>query len=138
MKHVFFMVILICSAHSTMAASDVKIIANSSISVSQISPDDLKGVFLVTKTSLTDGSHVVPVLLKLSSTYNAFLKEYIEKTPSGLENYYRSLAFTGKGAMPKMLRTDADVLAYVRKTKGAIGFVSADAHTEGVKLLEVK
>jgi hypothetical protein len=138
MKHVFSLIcVLMYAVHPTIA-SDVKVIANSSVGVSQISPEDLRRVFLVTKTSLADGSHVVPVLLNLSSAYKAFLQEYIDKTPAGLENYYRSLAFTGKGTMPKMLKTEAAVLEYVKRTKGAIGFVSADAQTEGVKLLEVK
>ena len=81
---------------------------------------------------------MVPVLLNVGSAYTAFLQEYIDKTASGLENYYRSLAFTGKGAMPKMLKTEAEVLEYVKNTKGAVGFVSAAADTEGVKLLDVK
>jgi len=130
--------ILLYSVPSTLAASDVKVIANSSINVSQITPDDLKRVFLVTKTTLADGSHVVPVHLKHGSAYSAFLRRYMGKSASGLENYYRSLAFTGKGAIPKMLKTDADVVAYVKQTKGAIGYVSAAADTEGVKVLDVK
>lgn len=123
---------------SQTAASDVKVIANSSMNISQISPDELRSVFLATKTSLADGSQVEPVLLKSGSAYNAFVKEYTGKTAAGLANYYRALVFTGKGAMPKMLGSDAEVLAYVRKTKGAIGYVSAGGKTEGVKLLEVK
>jgi hypothetical protein len=37
-----------------------------------------------------------------------------------------------------MLASDADVVAYVEKTKGALGFVSEGASTEGVKTLAVK
>ena len=39
--------------------------------------------------------------------------------------------------MPKMLASDAEMVAYVKNTKGAIGYVSAGASTEGVKVLEV-
>jgi hypothetical protein len=66
------------------------------------------------------------------------VKLYTGKTVAGLDNYYRSLVFTGKGAMPKTLQSDAEVLAYVKKTKGAIGYVSDGASTEGVKILDVK
>jgi ABC-type phosphate transport system substrate-binding protein len=55
-----------------------------------------------------------------------------------LQTYYRSLVFTGKASMPKTLAADTEVVAYVAKTKGAIGYVSASAATEGVKTLEVK
>ncbi len=40
--------------------------------------------------------------------------------------------------MPKTLASDAEVMAYVAKTKGAIGYVSAGAALAGVKQLEVK
>jgi hypothetical protein len=43
-------------------AGDLKVIANSSVGTSSVSADELKGVFLSTKTSLSDGSHVEPVL----------------------------------------------------------------------------
>jgi TonB family protein len=39
--------------------------------------------------------------------------------------------------MPKELGSDADVVAYVSKTKGAIGYVSADINTDGAKILGI-
>ena len=119
-------------------AGDVKVIANSSVGATSISADDLKGVFLGTKSSLPDGSHVEPVLEKGGPAHEAFLKQYLGKTDSALETYYRSLVFTGKGSMPKSLASDADVAAYVAKTKGAIGYVGGAATPEGVKIIEVK
>jgi hypothetical protein len=128
---------LTCLVGSAMAG-DLKVIANASVQESSISPDELKGVFLITRTSLHDGSHVEPVLLKSGTVHESFLREYLGKTDSALETYYRSLVFTGKGSMPKILATDAEVEAYVAKTKGAIGYVSAAPTTAGVKSLEVK
>jgi ABC-type phosphate transport system substrate-binding protein len=130
--------VLIFVATSPAAAAAVKVIAHSSVQVSQVSPDELKGVFLETRTSLADGSQVEPVLLKSGDVHDEFVKQYMGKTAAGLENYYRSLVFTGKGAMPKILKSDAEVLAYVKKTRGAIGYVSDGASTEGVKILDVK
>jgi hypothetical protein len=120
------------------AAEDLKVIANPGISETSISADELKGVFLMTKTSLHDGTHVEPVLLKGGAAHASFLKEYLGKTDSALETYYRSLVFTGKAAMPKILASDAEVEAYVAKTKGAVGYVSASSAASGVKTLEVK
>ena len=119
-------------------AEDLKVIANASVQETSISPDELKGVFLITKTSLKDGSHVEPVLLKGGAVHASFIKEYLGKTDSALETYYRSLVFTGKASMPKTLATDAEVEAYVAKTKGAIGYISTAPTTAGVKALEVK
>ena len=123
---------------STLTAADIKVIANGGIAASSISADELKGVFLATKTSLGDGSHVEPVLEKGGSAHETFLREYLGKTDAALQTYYRSLVFTGKASMPKTLGGDAEVVAYVAKTKGAIGYVSAGASTEGVKVIVVK
>ena len=79
-----------------------------------------------------------PVLEKDGPTHEAFLKEFVGKSDSALETYYRSLVFTGKASMPKTTASDADMVAYVAKTKGAIGYVSGAANTAGVKTLEVK
>jgi hypothetical protein len=95
-------------------------------------------VFLETRTALPDGSRVEPVLLKSGEVHDTFVRQYTGKTAAGLENYYRSLVFTGKGAMPKMFKTDAEMVAYVKKTMGAIGYVSDLASTDGVKILDVK
>jgi len=141
MKHSqFFLVACLMGifAASSLAGADLKLIANSSVGASSVSVDDLKGVFLATKSSLSDGSHVEPVLEKGGATHEAFLKEYIGKTDTALQTYYRSLVFTGKASMPKQLASDAEVVAYVAKTKGAIAYVSAGASTEGVKTLDVK
>lgn len=123
---------------ATARAADIKVIANPSVGASSVSADELKGVFLATKTSLGDGSHVEPVLEKSGATHEAFAKEYLGKTDAALQTYYRSLVFTGKAPMPKMFATDAEVIAYVAKTKGAIGYVSAGVNAAGVKTLEVK
>jgi len=120
-----------------VSAADFKLIANSSVGASTISGDELKSVFLITKTSLGDGSHVEPVLLKSGATHEAFVKQYLGKSDSALQTYYRGLVFTGKGSMPKELSTDAEVVAYVAKTKGAIGYVSSGTAAGGVKTIEV-
>jgi len=131
-----FLIPAFCSLNAWGA--DLKIIANSSVGASSLSGDDLKGVFLCTKSSLSDGSRVEPVLLKSGAVHEAFLKEYVGKTEDALNTYYRSLVFTGKGSMPKAFAVDAEVVAYVEKTKGAIGYVSASASTGSAKTLDVK
>src|ERR1700730_339351 len=118
-------------------AADIKVIANPSVKATQVSADELKRIFLATDTSL-EGGHVVPVFEKGGATHEAFLKLYLGKTDAALSIYYRSLVFTGKAFMPKMLASDAEVAAYVAKTKGAIGYVNAGASFPGAKAILVR
>jgi hypothetical protein len=141
MKHtevLFVAAAALLFATVSVRAADVKIIANDSVQASSVSADDLKRVFLLTRNSLEDGSHAEPVLLKGGAAHEAFLREYLGKTDSALQTYYRSLVFTGKASMPKTVGSDAEVVAFVLKTKGAIGYVSGSAIAPGTKTLDVK
>jgi TonB family protein len=119
------------------SAGETKVIANANVKADSISEKELKRVFLEENNSLKDGTHVEPVLEKDGVVHEAFLREYIGKTSEDLQMYYRALAFTGRGSIPKNLATDAEVVAYVARTKGAIGYVSIAASTDGVKILLV-
>jgi len=119
-------------------AAGVKIIANPSVKADSVSADELKSIFLEESSSLRDGSHAEPVLAKSGTAHEEFVKAYLGKSESDLQAYYRSLVFTGKGSMPKMVNSDAEVVAYVAKTKGAIGYVSDGTSADGVKTLVLK
>jgi TonB family protein len=118
-------------------AGNVRIIANPSVKTEAISASEIKSVFLEERNSLRDGTHVEPVLSKGGPAHDAFLKDYLATNDGALQNYYRSLVFTGKGSMPKILHSDEEVVAYVAKTRGAIGYVSSTATVDGVKTLAV-
>jgi hypothetical protein len=137
MKRAFKAITVVVIFIGAAGAADFKIIANPSIKAESVSADELKRIFLETASSFA-GSHVEPVLGKSGAAHDAFLKEFVGKTDAALATYYRSLVFTGKASMPKQLGSDAEVAAYVAKTKGAIGYVSAATETPDAKVLEVK
>jgi TonB family protein len=118
-------------------ADGIKVIANSSVKADTISEDELKLVFLGERISLTDGTHVEPVFMKEGPVDRAFLRKYLGVTEDDLQIHYRTLLFTGRGSMPKVLESDAAVVAYVAETRGAIGYVSASANALGVKILAI-
>jgi len=128
-------VVMFGSIHAM--AGNVKVIANPSVKIESISISEIKSVFLEERNSLHDGTHVEPVLSKGGPAHESFLKEYLDKNNDALQDYYRALFFTGKGLMPKALRSDEEVAAYVAKTRGAIGYVSSTAPVDGVKTLTV-
>jgi ABC-type phosphate transport system substrate-binding protein len=120
------------------APGDVQIVANPSVAASEVSADELKGVFTGTKTRLADGSNVEPVLSQFGAAHVEFLKAYVGKTDQALRDHFKALVFTGKASMPKSFMSDAEIVKYVAATKGAIGYVSASTAAAGVKTLKVK
>jgi TonB family protein len=117
--------------------SDVKVIANSSAAIDSISAGELKKIFLLQTKRLKDGSSVEPVLQKPGEVHDAFFKQFLNRDGEEIRIYYHGIVFTGKGSMPRELKSDAEVIAYVASTRGAIGYVSSGASTDGVKVLTV-
>jgi TonB family protein len=133
---VFLVAVIVFFAPVGVMAADIKVIANASVK-GEVSASEIKSVFLEEYNSLKDGTHVEPVLEKDGPVHEAFLHEYLGGTDDDLQNYYRALVFSGRGSMPRQLSSDAEVVAYVAKTKGAIGYVSADTIGEDVKTLNI-
>src|SRR5882724_799455 len=120
-------------------AQEVVVVANKSVKASDVSDGDLKDVFSGDKSSLKDGTHVVPVTLKGGPAHEAFLRKYLGKNDAAFRAAWRSLVFTGQGSMPKTFDTDAALVDYVAATPGALGYASPSAaNKEGVKTLAVK
>ena len=70
--------------------------------------------------------------------HDEFLKDVVGKSAPALKNHLKTLVFTGKGSMPKSFASEADIVKYVAKTPGAIGYVSAGAAADGVKKVALK
>jgi hypothetical protein len=121
-----------------MGAADIQVIANPSVKSASVSVDELKNVFLGNTSSLADGSKVEPVLAESGAAHDEFLKDVVGKSAPALKNHLKTLVFTGKGSMPKSFASEADIVKYVAKTPGAIGYVSGAADASGVKKVALK
>ena len=124
-------------ASGSALAGPVKIVANPHLKADTITTEELQSLFLEQTRSLRDGSHVEPVQERTGVTRDLFLSEYLDRDAAEIRDYYLRLAFTGKGSVPREFNSDAEVIAYVAKTKGAIGYVSTNTSSEGVKTLVV-
>jgi TonB family protein len=118
-------------------AGEIKVIANSSVRAEEISAKDLKSIFLEETRWFGDGFHAEPVIEKDGPVHEAFLREYIGKSADDLQSFYRALVFTGRGSMPRELASDTEVVAYVARTRGAIGYIGSETNADGVRTLAV-
>ncbi|HLZ41277.1 MAG TPA: TonB family protein [Candidatus Sulfotelmatobacter sp.] len=122
---------------STPAMAGVKVIANPSVKENSITVEELRGIYLLQRSTLKSGSRVVPVLQKGGTAHDVFIRQYLGRDAEEIRIYYQGLIFTGKGSMPKELLSDAEVVAYVSGRNGAIGYVSSETDTVGVKVLTI-
>jgi len=118
-------------------APSVVVVANVSVTGSAISQDELQEVFLGTRHSLANGSRVIPVLLKSGSAHELFLKSYLGKSIEGFRTWWLRYVFTGQGLLPKTFASEAELIDYVARTKGAVGYVTPASVRGNVKCLAV-
>lgn len=114
------------------------VVANSSVSVAAIPPDDLREIFLGAKYSLSNGAKVTPVLLKGGPVHDLFLKSYLGKTAEGFRTWWLQIVFTGQGLLPKTFVSEADLVDYVSQTRGAIGYATRANVRGNVKCIPIK
>jgi len=122
----------------TRAHAQVAVIANNSVSASDISHSDLHDLFTGSASSIKGSGEVSPVLLKSSSTHEEFLNKYIGKSDAAFRAGWRSLLFSGQNTIPKTFASDAEVVDYVAHTRGAVGYIAASSPHPGVKTLAVR
>lgn len=140
MKKTLYALLIVASAaiFTGQVQAQVIVIANSSVKSASVSKAELSDVFTGGATSLKDGSHVSPVLLKAGSVHDAFLRDYIGKNDAALRASWRNLVFSGQASMPKSLDSEAAVVEFVAHNPGAIGYIAKATPHDGVKVLEVK
>lgn len=118
-------------------AQEVVIIANSSVGDSELSQQAVKDMFLGDRSRWGDNDKVALATLKEGVVHDQFLGSFIKKTSSQFSTYWKKQVFTGKGKMPSSFGSEGDLVEFVGKTDGAIGYVGAGAPNSGIKVITV-
>lgn len=115
-----------------------KVVVNSANSTSSMSAKDVSDIFMKKTTKWSDGTSVAPVDLNSnSSVREGFSKKVHGKATAAVRSYWQQAAFSGAGTAPPEKASDSEVVEFVKKNPGAIGYVSSDAATAGVKTISV-
>ena len=109
---------------SNVAGSDVKVIANPSVTTDFISAGELKRIYLLQAKKMKDGPVVEPVLQKRGAVHDTFCTQFLDRDGEEIRTYYHGVVFTGKGSMPREVNSDEEMVSYVAHTRGAIGYVN--------------
>jgi len=128
----------VASLFAGRVQAQVLVIANPGVKAVDVSKGDLRDVFTGASSSLKDGSHVTPVLLKQGAAHDEFLSMYLGKNDTAFRASWRSLVFSGQASMLKSLESEAAVVEYVAHNPGAIAYIGKGTTHEGVKVLAVR
>ena len=85
--------------------------------------------------SFPNGDQAVPITQGDGGTPDAFNKSVLNKSTSQLRAYWSKLIFTGKGAPPKVVESEAEILQLVSTNPNIIGDVDEGSVNDSVKVV---
>jgi len=129
--------LLALSIGSTAYADGYKVIVNASNPSRRLSKGQLAAYFLKRTTAWEGGGTVQPVDLPDGRVREKFCEEVLGKSPAAVKTYWTRLTFAGRDTPPTSKGSDDEVVAFVRVTPGAVGYVSDSANTSGVAVVTV-
>jgi ABC-type phosphate transport system substrate-binding protein len=138
MKRVLIALTALVVTTASAEAQGYQVIAHPAAGMEAISAAELSKVFLKKAAKLPSGEAAKPIdLPPASKVRDAFSKDVHGRGVSQIESYWQQQIFAGKDVPPDTKTSDAEVIAYVSATPGAIGYVSAGASPAGVKVVKV-
>ena len=127
--------LLLGFAMTSALAAEV-VIANSSVGAAQVDKGTLQSLFLG-KTSRLGDAGVTVATLQQGAVHDAFLQAYVGRSPQQFLSHWRKLVFSGQGTQPPAFASEQEMVEFVAKTPGAVGYISDATPHDGVKVLGV-
>ena len=120
-----FQSILLLMFFSASANAGFTVVANLDAGLNEISITELKKLYLKKVPLLPNGKPVIVAGLERGDARNEFIKNVLRRSDASLHAYWSRLMFSGRADPPKLFQTDVELLEYIRRTPGAIGFVDS-------------
>lgn len=135
---IFLAIVGMCYSFPGIAvADDLIVIGNRSVPASELSQSDIQSIFLGKKKMWDNGLKVEMATLGDGELTDRFLNSFVKKNSNMFRNYWKKQVFTGGGKPPVTFEREKDLVDYVSKTKGALGYVSSQSYSDSVKILAV-
>jgi ABC-type phosphate transport system substrate-binding protein len=116
-----------------------RVVVNPSNPQTAIDRRTLADVFLKKSTRWPTGDAIHPVDQRVDSLVRQrFSEEVLGRSISAVKSYWAQAVFSGRDVPPPELDDDEQVLGYVLRHGGAVGYVSPGANVDRVKVLNVR
>ena len=116
------------------------VIVNAANPVSSLPQREVSDLFMKRTAKWPNGERVRPVDLPVGNPVrDAFSRAIHGRRSADIDAHWQSLIFAGRDVPPSVKASETEVLEYVQRQAGGIGYVSAGIPLgEGVKPLEVE
>ena len=139
MKRILVLAILASLGAASAQATGYKVIVNSANPATALAKKDVSALFLKKKTKWDDGSAVTAVdQTDKSAARESFTSAVHGKPVAAIKSYWQQQIFSGRDVPPVEKSSDAEVIAFVRNNRDAVGYVSEETPVSGVKVIDVQ
>jgi len=115
------------------------VIVNPSNPTNHVDRKFLADAFLKKTTRWDDGELIRPVdQVPDSPVRRKFSEDVVKRSVAAVRSYWQQVIFTGRGVPPPEVGGDDEVVRYVLKYSGAVGYVSGSANADGAKVIAVE
>jgi ABC-type phosphate transport system substrate-binding protein len=119
--------------------SDVRIIVNPRNATTSLDRRFVADAFLKKVTRWPHDEPIRPVDLESASLVRRrFSDEVLKRSVGAVKSYWQQLVFSGRGVPPPELDSEEQVVQFVLRNPGAIGYVSGNTSVESVHVVSLR
>lgn len=116
-----------------------RIVVNSANPTREMTKTQVSNFLLKKKAKWDHGVDATPADLDSQSAVRAAMSDEIHgRSVASIKNFWQRQIFSGRDVPPPELADDNRMIDFVRNNAGAIGYVSAAAKVDGVKVVAVR
>ncbi|MGE0087657.1 MAG: substrate-binding domain-containing protein [Desulfococcaceae bacterium] len=143
MKRVLAVLLVMTAVFSSLSYAEILIISNTDVPETNLSSQEIQEIFLGKRVQWSDNSRIRFVTVGDNEVHSMFLKQYVRLSEADWKIYWKRMVFTGRGLPPETIATEAELIAFVSKTKGALGYVSSEglpkkAEKDSIRIISVR
>jgi ABC-type phosphate transport system substrate-binding protein len=134
---ILYWTILISSvfAMTSFASGGVDVVVSGASSVASLTADQVKDLWTANSKTLGDAQAELCDRAQDSAVRAEFYAKATGKTVREMLALWSKVVFTGRGAEPKVVTSDAAVIECVKASKGGIGYVTSGKADSSVKVV---
>jgi ABC-type phosphate transport system substrate-binding protein len=126
--------ILLCSVRA-WAQVELVVIAHPSVTADSLDKDELLDYFTGDIQRWPDGTPVVVCDLGQKGKVRDGFYRFLGTRPSRMKSIWLRKMLSGEGDPPESLASEAEVLAHVAETPGALGYLQSSQVSDAVRVL---
>ena len=136
-KQVIHIFIMIMALGISVEAASIAVIAHRDVVVDSLERQELRDYYTGDVRFWDNGEPVVLLDLKPRGEIKRSFYDYLGKSSSRIKSIWLKRKLSGEGDPPNALASEAEVVAKVAGTPGALGFVGLDQVSDSVQTLLV-